>query len=113
MLDVRRIRQNPQELRDMLQNRNKDAAIVDDFLARDEQRRKLMAEVEEKKALRNQTSKQIGLAKKNGASEAETAAIVSRRNRHRHGRHAIGKRHSITPLKNFYSSNRGHDVDLC
>ena len=43
MLDVRRIRQNPQELRDMLQNRNKDAAIVDDFLARDEQRRKLMA----------------------------------------------------------------------
>ena len=40
MLDVRRIRQNPQELRDMLQNRNKDAAIVDDFLARDEQRRK-------------------------------------------------------------------------
>ena len=76
MLDVRRIRQNPQELRDMLQNRNKDAAIVDDFLARDEQRRKLMAEVEEKKALRNQTSKQIGLAKKNGASDAETAAIT-------------------------------------
>lgn len=76
MLDVKRIRQNPQELRDMLQNRNKDASIVDAFLQNDEQKRKLMAEVEEKKALRNQTSKQIGIAKKKGASEAETAAIM-------------------------------------
>ena len=76
MLDVRRIRQNPQELKDMLTRRNKDASIVDDFLSKDEQRRKLMSEVEEKKALRNQTSKQIGAAKKNGATEAETAAIM-------------------------------------
>ena len=76
MLDVRRIRQNPQELRDMLASRNKDAAIVDDFLGWDEQRRKLMADVEDKKALRNLTSKQIGTAKKNGASEEETAAIM-------------------------------------
>jgi seryl-tRNA synthetase len=76
MLDVRRIRQNPQELRDMLISRNKDASVVDDFLQKDEQRRALMAQVEEKKALRNQTSKEIGLAKKNGASEAETAAIM-------------------------------------
>ncbi len=76
MLDVRRIRQNPQELKDMLMNRNKDAAIVDDFLARDEQRRARMTQVEEKKALRNQTSKQIGIAKKNGAPEAETAAMM-------------------------------------
>ena len=35
MLDVRRIRQNPQELRDMLTRRNKDAGIVDDFLMKD------------------------------------------------------------------------------
>jgi len=76
MLDVRRIRQNPQELKDMLTNRNKDAAIVDDFLARDEQRRARMTQVEEKKALRNQTSKQIGIAKKNGAPEVETAAMM-------------------------------------
>jgi len=76
MLDVRRIRQNPQELKDMLTHRNKDAGIVDEFLREDEKRRTLMAEVEEKKALRNQTSKQIGSAKKNGATEAETAAIM-------------------------------------
>ena len=78
MLDVRRIRQNPQELKDMLVSRNKDAAVVDEFLARDEQRRALMASVEEKKALRNQTSKQIGLAKKNGASEAETSSASTK-----------------------------------
>ena len=76
MLDVRRIRQNPQELKDMLLSRNKDASVVDDFLQKDEQRRALMAAAEEKKALRNQTSKEIGLAKKNGASEAQTAAIM-------------------------------------
>jgi seryl-tRNA synthetase len=76
MLDIRRIRQDPQELRDMLTRRNMDAAVVDDFLAGDERRRGLMAEVETKKALRNQTSKQIGAAKKNGASGAETAAIM-------------------------------------
>ncbi|MCE5344414.1 MAG: serine--tRNA ligase [Eubacteriales bacterium] len=76
MLDVKRIRQDPQELRQMLTNRNMDPGMVDNFLANDEQRRGLMAEVEEKKALRNQTSKQIGTAKKNGASEQETAAIM-------------------------------------
>ncbi|MDD3336260.1 MAG: serine--tRNA ligase [Eubacteriales bacterium] len=61
---------------DALKARNKDISL-DDFLAKDEERRKLMAEVEEKKALRNATSKQIGEAKKRGASEAETAAIMN------------------------------------
>ena len=68
MLDIKRIRQNPQELIDALKARNKDISL-DEFLKEDEERRALMAEVEEKKALRNQTSKKIGLAKKNGASE--------------------------------------------
>ena len=76
MLDIKRIRQNPEELKVMLTRRNMNPAVVDDFLAKDEQRRALMAQVEEKKALRNQTSKQIGLQKKNGASEAETAATM-------------------------------------
>ncbi len=76
MLDIRRIRQNPQELRDMLASRNMDPAAVDAFLEKDEKRRALLAETEEKKALRNQTSKQIGALKKNGASDAETAAIM-------------------------------------
>ena len=75
MLDIRRIRQNPQELRDALKARNKDISI-DEFLAQDEQRRKLLVQVEEKKALRNSTSKKIGVAKKNGASDEEMAAIM-------------------------------------
>ena len=75
MLDIKRIRQNPQELRDALKARNKDISI-DEFLAQDEQRRKLLLEVEEKKALRNAESKKIGQAKKNGASDTEMAAIM-------------------------------------
>ncbi|MEG0901620.1 MAG: serine--tRNA ligase, partial [Clostridia bacterium] len=75
MLDIKRIRQNPQELMDALKARNKDISL-DEFLSEDEQRRKLMAQVEEKKALRNATSKKIGEAKKNGVSESETAAIM-------------------------------------
>ena len=77
MLDIKRIRQNPQELIDALKARNKDISL-DEFLAQDEQRRKLMTEVEEKKALRNATSKEIGMAKKRGADEAETAAIMEK-----------------------------------
>ncbi len=75
MLDIKRIRQNPQELRDALKARNKDISI-DEFLMQDEKRRKLLLEVEEKKALRNAESKKIGQAKKNGASEAEMSAIM-------------------------------------
>ena len=76
MLDIRRIRQNPQELKTMLTNRNMDADAVDNLLAKDERRRELMAEVEAKKALRNQTSKQIGILKKQKAPEAEVSAIM-------------------------------------
>ncbi len=75
MLDMKRIRQNPKELQDALKARHKDISL-EGFLNQDEQRRKLMAQVEEKKALRNQTSKKIGEAKKSGAPESETAAIM-------------------------------------
>lgn len=75
MLDMKRIRQSPQELQDALKARHKDISL-EGFLNQDEQRRKLMAQVEEKKALRNQTSKKIGEAKKSGAPESETAAIM-------------------------------------
>ncbi|MBE5778880.1 MAG: serine--tRNA ligase [Clostridiales bacterium] len=76
MLDIKRIRQNPQELIDALKARNKDISL-DDFLAKDEERRTLLSAVEEKKALRNSTSKKIGEAKKRGADAAETEAIMA------------------------------------
>ena len=75
MLDIRMIRTNPDILVNALNARNKDIS-VQPFLADDAQRRVLMAQVEEKKALRNQTSKQIGLAKRNGASAEETQSIM-------------------------------------
>ena len=75
MLDIKRIRQNPQELRDALKARNKDISI-DEFLAQDEKRRTLMAQVEEKKALRNAESKKIGEIKKRGGSAEEVAGIM-------------------------------------
>lgn len=74
MLDIKRIRQNPQELQDALKARGKNIDLTE-FLAQDERRRALLSQVEEKKNLRNQTSKQIGLAKKNG-NEAEMAHVM-------------------------------------
>ena len=59
MLDVRKIRQNAQEVRNALKLRSEDLSI-DPILSRDEERRQLLAQVEEKKALRNAISKQIG-----------------------------------------------------
>ncbi len=70
MLDIKRIRQNPQELVDALKARNKDIDITP-FLQKDEQRRKLLAQSEEKKALRNQTSKQIAVVKREGGDTAD------------------------------------------
>ena len=75
MLDIRLIRNNPDSVRGAIKSRNKDISI-DPFLQNDEKRRILMGQVEEKKALRNQTSKQIGLAKRNGASNDEMAHIM-------------------------------------
>lgn len=75
MLDIKRIRQNPEAVRASLASRGKDFSL-DTLLAQDEQRRKLLNQVEEKKALRNAESKKIGLAKKNGASEEAVSALM-------------------------------------
>ena len=75
MLDIKRIRQNPQELTDALKARHKDIDVAP-FLEADENRRKLMAQAEEKRALRRATSKDISVAKKNGVPESEVAGIM-------------------------------------
>ena len=56
MLDARRIRENPQELREALEHRNADTSVVDQLVALDEQRRKLMQQSENKQATRNRLS---------------------------------------------------------
>ncbi|MBQ4551490.1 MAG: serine--tRNA ligase [Clostridia bacterium] len=65
MLDIRRIRQNPQELIDALQKRNS-AVDLTEFLEKEELRRKLLAETEALKARRNEESKRIAQIKRQG-----------------------------------------------
>jgi seryl-tRNA synthetase len=73
MLDIRLIRENPDFVRQRLAARGAgDEARVDELLKLDEERRKLLAEVELLKAQRNRTSKEIGaLMAKKQAEEAE------------------------------------------
>jgi seryl-tRNA synthetase len=61
MLDLRLIRENPDQVREAIRRLNTDAPI-DDILELDEQRRSLLTRVEELKAQRNAGSKEIGKA---------------------------------------------------
>ena len=61
MLDLRLIRENPDQVREGIRRLNVEAPI-DDILALDEQRRSLLTRVEELKAQRNAGSKEIGKA---------------------------------------------------
>jgi len=65
MLDIRRIRQNPQELVEALQKRNSTVDLTE-FLEKEETRRKLLAETEALKARRNEESKRIAQIKRQG-----------------------------------------------
>lgn len=61
MLDIRLIREKPDYVRQRLASRGAgDEARIDEVLALDEQRRKILAEVEALKAQRNRVSKEIG-----------------------------------------------------
>ena len=61
MLDIKLIREKPDQVRQRLASRGAgDEALVDQLLKLDEQRRKLLAEVETLKAQRNRVSREIG-----------------------------------------------------
>ena len=65
MLDIRRIRQNPQELLDALQKRNSKIDLTE-FLQKEEERRTLLSQVETLKARRNDEAKRIAQIKREG-----------------------------------------------
>ena len=65
MLDIRRIRQNPQELIEALKNRNS-TIDLSEFLEKEEQRRALLSEAEALKARRNEESNRIAQIKREG-----------------------------------------------
>jgi len=65
MLDLKRIRKNPEEINELLQRRNVELSI-NNVLKLDERRRALLLDVEEMKAEQNKVSKEIPSMKKDG-----------------------------------------------
>ncbi len=63
MLDIRMIRQNPDKVREGVAKKG-ETAPIDEILALDEQRRSLLAEVEQLKAKRNQVSEEVARLKR-------------------------------------------------
>lgn len=70
MLDIRRIRQNPEEVKNLLARRHGDFPI-DQVLELDEERRKTLNQVEQMKARQNAVSKEIPRLKKEGKDATE------------------------------------------
>lgn len=68
MLDLKRIRTNPEEIKKSLLNRGEDfdPSVIDEIVSLDEERRKILVEVEALKGKRNQVSAEIPKLKKNG-----------------------------------------------
>ena len=69
MLDIKRIRQNPQEVKAAVERRGKKTRI-DELLKEDEKRRQILADAEAKKAKKNEVSKRIPAMKKAGEDTA-------------------------------------------
>jgi len=68
MLDLKRIRTNPEEIKKLLSNRGEgfEISIIDEIVSLDEERRTILVEVEELKAKRNKVSAEIPKRKKAG-----------------------------------------------
>lgn len=71
MLDIRYVRNNFDHVKERLAHRGEDLSALDQFGEYDEKRRKLIAESEQLKAQRNDASKQISVAKREGKDADE------------------------------------------
>lgn len=73
MLDLKRIRNNPEEIKELMADRgeNFDLSIIDEVVALDKRRRDILMEVEELKNRRNTQSALIPQLKKSGESVEE------------------------------------------
>lgn len=79
MLDIRKIRENPDFYWERLARRNSgDEKFLDQILALDEQRRKCLQENEALKSDRNRASKEIGALKAKGIDITEVSAQVKK-----------------------------------
>ena len=70
MLNIRRIREQTEDVKAGLERRGEDASVIDQIVAWDSERRALLQESEALKAERNRTSKTIGAAKDKEAMTA-------------------------------------------
>ena len=75
MLDIKRIREQPQQVKDALEKRQMDASPVDQILLLDEKRRDLIVVVEEMRSDRNSVSKEIGQMKDKDARQEKIGAM--------------------------------------
>jgi seryl-tRNA synthetase len=78
MLDIKRIRENTDEVRERLAARGADVTLLDTVLELDATRRNMLTEVEGLKGERNKTSKQIGALRKQGEDTSTIQAEVRR-----------------------------------
>ena len=78
MLDIRRIRENPEEVKKALKTRNADYdKYIDEILEIDVERRKISTDTDVLKARQNKVSKEIPVMKKNGE---DVSAILAEMN---------------------------------
>ena len=75
MLDIRLIREQPNQVKAGLASLGADPALVDQVLSLDEDRRRIEGEVSTMRARRNSGSKEIGKAKDNDQREAMKAEM--------------------------------------
>ena len=76
MLDVKMVRSNPDVVRDALARRGESAAPLDEFLAREESRRKLLTDVESMRAERKRVSDDIAAVKRSGGDAGQAIAAM-------------------------------------
>ena len=75
MLDIKVVRQNPEQVKQACRNRNKDLdAVIDEILEIDAERRAISAEAEALKAQQNQASREIPAIKKAGGDVSNVMA---------------------------------------
>lgn len=76
MLDIKKLRENTQEMIELLNRRGGDFSYLNEVIKKDERRRVIIQEVEKVKALRNETSKKIGQYKRENKDVSEILAQV-------------------------------------
>lgn len=79
MLDIKRIRENTEEIKKALENRNEDLSDkIDRLVALDDERKQLLQKKEALRAEQNKISKEIPLKKKNGEDVSGTLQEMSK-----------------------------------